>query len=164
MVLSTRKQKRLFVASNKGSEPNAPPSLRPERKTGPSAGIKRHLGANSPQARVQETLLKKWIRSTAHIPHRRANQTLRRSCALRQEKDEPLSVAVRTQTRRSRWLAAHVAVRVMLPKKLEPLLVVVAATLADKTMRVPVKKILDIVGSVLRLVVPLVRKKKGKEK
>ena len=31
------------------------------------------------------------------------------------------------------------------------------------TMRVPVKKILDIVGSVLRLVVPLVRKKKNKE-
>jgi hypothetical protein len=31
-------------------------------------------------------------------------------------------------------------------------------------MRVPVKKILDIVGSVLRLVVPLVRKKKGKSK
>jgi len=31
-------------------------------------------------------------------------------------------------------------------------------------MRVPVKKILDIVGSVLRLVVPLVRKKKGRSK
>ena len=31
-------------------------------------------------------------------------------------------------------------------------------------MRVPVKKILDIVGSVLRLVVPLVRKKKDKSK
>ena len=31
-------------------------------------------------------------------------------------------------------------------------------------MRVPIKKILDIAGSVLRLVVPLVRKKKGKSK
>ena len=52
----------------------------------------------------------------------------------------------------------------MLPNNLEPLLVAVAATLAAKKMRVPVKKILDIVGSVLRLVVPLVRKKKDKEK
>ena len=31
-------------------------------------------------------------------------------------------------------------------------------------MRVPVKKILGIVGSVLRLVVPLVRKKKDKSR
>jgi hypothetical protein len=31
-------------------------------------------------------------------------------------------------------------------------------------MRLPVKKILDIVGSVLRLVVPLVRKKKDKSR
>jgi len=31
-------------------------------------------------------------------------------------------------------------------------------------MRVPIKKILDIAGSVLRLVAPLVRKKKGKSK
>ena len=31
-------------------------------------------------------------------------------------------------------------------------------------MRLPVKKILDIVGSVLRLVAPLVRKKKDKFK
>ena len=31
-------------------------------------------------------------------------------------------------------------------------------------MRVPVKKILDIVGSVLRLVVPLARKKKREDK
>ena len=31
-------------------------------------------------------------------------------------------------------------------------------------MRVPAKKILDIAGSVLRLVAPLVRKKKGRSK
>lgn len=31
-------------------------------------------------------------------------------------------------------------------------------------MRVPVKKILDVVGSILRIVVPLVRRKKRKEK
>ena len=30
-------------------------------------------------------------------------------------------------------------------------------------MRVPIKKILDIVGSILRIVAPLTRKKKGKK-
>ena len=42
-------------------------------------------------------------------------------------------------------------------------MVAAKAKVGAKTMRVPVKKILDIVGSVLRLVVPLVRKKKDKK-
>ena len=75
-------------------------------------------------------------------------------------------VVAGTQIGRASCPQPQVAVRLMLPNKLEPLPVVVAvrAEVAAKKMRVPVKKILDIVGSVLRLVVPLVRKKKDKEK
>jgi hypothetical protein len=99
-------------------------------------------------------------------PHLKVRQTLRRSFALRREKEHLLSLAVRTQTRSSSRLVAHAVVELTEIQKRpsEQAAAEAKAKVAAKKMRVPVKKILDIVGSVLRLVVPLVRKKKGKEK